>query len=76
MTSGARLELTRLVVQAEKQLSEIDQLHADLAHWNRINPAERPVGGAEVDPDGRLEFLRSRLRTFITDANQRLQEVR
>lgn len=45
---------TRLIERAYENLATIDQLEADIAHWNSVHP-EKPI---DPDPDGTLAHAR------------------
>lgn len=53
-----------MLARSKRILLSISALRADAAHWNSINPDEEPI---EVDPDGALAKLETKLTAFIRD---------
>lgn len=57
----ARREILDLAI---KTIAEIDQIHVDVAYWNRMHPDEEPL---DPDPDGSLRRSRDTVHRVVDD---------
>lgn len=55
-------ERRRILKNASENIDEIEQLLADVAHWNRTHPDQEPIN---IDPDGKLRQMADALRDML-----------
>jgi hypothetical protein len=59
--------LGSIIRDAERSIKHVDELFADIAHWNRVHPQEEQI---DPDPDGEMAAVKRYAQAMIRECRR------
>jgi len=65
--TAKQVTLGSIIRDAERSIKNVDQMFADVAHWNRLHPEEEPI---DPDPDGEMAAVKRYAEAMIRECRR------